>query len=815
MRNTRAFSISEIAAWALPTGQDQTQPGLNVELPALQRGSVWPAHQVERLWDSLVRGFPIGCFILSQPQPHLGVKPFAPLRGAPGLENVTGTGHLLLDGQQRATAIATAFLDPWRNPEQVDAEFAFWIDLEPLQKSAQSDHAFRLLTRSHPWGYQRQDPAERLSTSARRQAMQEYEASARCSGHEALVFRPGHLPLAHAWPYDAKAPVPVLLILDAIRRLPSNCDDTTIWATVHRDVIDALGMRMDWIRSDSQGIGMRFDTGVLLRKLLSAPTDYMALLLSGLRRLLDNSDDGLRIPAQWLPREHIGGIPPDDQVSDREDPVLTLFVRINTAGVQPNGEELTYSILKSVMPECRGGIEALSRHFMPPPRMVLLLSTLVLAKLSSRRDAHTPPAFPDVSRFRRLVQGVDPGVPDFRDALRAMLQNGEAESVVKAAHRLLVVDPNHPDERTFRLLPLQAARIAQNNEHAFLLLFTWINSRKDRKGDWLGLEEDEHRRLVGLMCALSWFYASDTNTATNRRRYLARLWKSRKELHQRGILAGLTEPDGKDVGPILPLPPPKILSRAIERCVTGWGFGTYDSNLWKEWDLWNGLQTRLDDIDDVKKWYTKNVRSQVIGDVSETEARLTERREAAWSGLVSRTISNTELVLYAQRTWLSKWYQEFDPTSPLQLQETEQPWDIDHIHPRNYVEGRHNIPGLITKWHATIGNLRAWPSEINRSQHDLDPGAKLSEPNDQEKTNYGLNTAADLQSASAIWDHSNWQQSHPGPESGAPGHYLRSYAPNTHGQWHPNRQALVRAISGRYVALYAGWYEELRVKDLF
>ena len=43
-------------------------------------------------------------------------------------------------------------------------------------------------------------------------------------------------------------------------------------------------------------------------------------------------------------------------------------------------EELSYSILKSIMPECRDGIEKLSRKFMPPPRMVLLLSTLALGR---------------------------------------------------------------------------------------------------------------------------------------------------------------------------------------------------------------------------------------------------------------------------------------------------------------------------------------------------------------------------------------------------------------------------------------------------
>ena len=42
-----------------------------------------------------------------------------------------------------------------------------------------------------------------------------------------------------------------------------------------------------------------------------------------------------------------------------------------------------------------------------------------------------------------------------------MLQGNEAKAVVEAAYRLLVIDPSRPDERPFRLLPLQAARIAQ------------------------------------------------------------------------------------------------------------------------------------------------------------------------------------------------------------------------------------------------------------------------------------------------------------------------------------------------------------------
>jgi hypothetical protein len=54
----RNLSIIDIGAWQLkklPTRADR---------PALQRGAVWEHSQVEALWDSLVRGLPIGSFLL-------------------------------------------------------------------------------------------------------------------------------------------------------------------------------------------------------------------------------------------------------------------------------------------------------------------------------------------------------------------------------------------------------------------------------------------------------------------------------------------------------------------------------------------------------------------------------------------------------------------------------------------------------------------------------------------------------------------------------------------------------------------------------
>ena len=51
------YTLSQVASWA--DGNSE------VTIPALQRGLVWKPEQVEMLWDSILRGFPIGSFLLA------------------------------------------------------------------------------------------------------------------------------------------------------------------------------------------------------------------------------------------------------------------------------------------------------------------------------------------------------------------------------------------------------------------------------------------------------------------------------------------------------------------------------------------------------------------------------------------------------------------------------------------------------------------------------------------------------------------------------------------------------------------------------
>ena len=74
------YSLSEISQW--PEKKE-------VSLPQVQRGFVWRPFQIENLWDSQLRGYPVGAFVLSPKSDNGSFE--------------------MLDGQQRATAICLGF----------------------------------------------------------------------------------------------------------------------------------------------------------------------------------------------------------------------------------------------------------------------------------------------------------------------------------------------------------------------------------------------------------------------------------------------------------------------------------------------------------------------------------------------------------------------------------------------------------------------------------------------------------------------------------------------------------------------------------
>lgn len=242
---------------------------------------------------------------------------------------------------------------------------------------------------------------------------------------------------------------------------------------------------------------------------------------------------------------------------------------------------------------------------------------------------------------------------------------------------------------------------------------------------------------------------------------------------------------------------------------------------WKEWNWYGSFANRTPKS--WEKWCREefiNCGHDAGGGASqeEEESRVHELIPDLWTRFVNKVFSEKELLLYAQRSWILKWFPDFDPSGPGQLDTINQPWDYDHIMPSAYIFGPHNIPQVIKDWGGKIGNLRAWPMELNREDQDEIPSGKFVDaPNRREFKIYEMSTAEEQLQASLICakrDWPDWQSATPHDIKSLPRTYLR----HTASELYENEEcakALLRAITTRALRIYRAWYDTLDIGSLY
>ena len=312
----RTYKLKEIANW--------TAANSEVTLPALQRGLVWKPSQVELLWDSILRGFPIGSFMLSDV-----------------VEKGQHGKYYLMDGQQRYNAISIGY----NTVEKARA--VLWIDLEPpFVKNSTRKYWIKATTIPQPWGFINDDDCSRLNTDEKRRALDEFNLQGNIYNRE--------FSLKETWPVKANCPIPLWCLLKAIESTSDNKDAF-------------LQKTIEIFKTTNFAYSKKIDFS-------EKACCYLKKELFPRIVALDN----YYINCNHLPKEVIESEVETQADTTEQTTLEVLFTRLNTGGTAISRDDLNYSAIKAYWPSIKTVNDELAGKYMSPSKLVMLAFRLAL-----------------------------------------------------------------------------------------------------------------------------------------------------------------------------------------------------------------------------------------------------------------------------------------------------------------------------------------------------------------------------------------------------------------------------------------------------
>lgn len=397
---------------------DRTNGTIIIDIPSLQRGLVWKPKQVEFLWDSIIRGFPIGGFILS--------------------EN-TNNKYDLMDGQQRFNAIGLGFEEPKK-----DSKSILWIDIDFEQKDEpRSSRKFfvKATTTAHPWGYNNDDDCKLLSAKDRKDALEKFGFP-----NGTNIYK-NPINLIETYPFKSRLPIPLAYILNSIDKNrevfasnviekceKSNCSTwlLKIWNTENNVKREKL---LEWINKN-------FETLLLL--------------------------DEYTLPFSLLPKSTIDNEDKIENIQESDQTDLeVLFQRLNTGGTQISRDDLMYSAIKAYWGSIKNDNENLATGLMPPQYLIQILFRLILTEINKETDKFEPPI--SIQKIRKLAKDneIHQKIDDFF----------KSESINRIREQLLELTES---ENNYYAIP-KYVLMKIVKEKPDLILFVMYLLRKDSK----------------------------------------------------------------------------------------------------------------------------------------------------------------------------------------------------------------------------------------------------------------------------------------------------------------------------------------------
>jgi hypothetical protein len=668
------FTLHEISEWA--------EKDL-VTLPTVQRGFVWRPFQIENLWDSLLRGYPIGAFVLSPKESNGFFE--------------------LLDGQQRATAICLGFgNETFRDSQD---KIKVFIDLEKPKGEDNRKYMFRVITQSHPWGYRKTDNTKALTSENIRKAMFLYEIDDHLAEDNLDRF----------FPFDASLPIPFSLFIEAALKnskteLKQKIKDWPHW----KKTTNQWNEKVKSIQSDIAG---KRKTIKDLPELSSDKKifDRIDEIFETVKNILD-IENGQKIPALYLDfdklTKQIQAIPEDESGHDvlneendnldfeeendqSTDEIENLFIRLNAGGTPLRGEELNYSILKAkISSDLQEKIEVACKGFLKSSRFITLAYRLFQhAQNQDNRDALTMRIKP-----KQFQKTVSVNLTEFEGFLTKILSKKKytGKTLIEYSRYLMEYEENI---NAYGLPYLAAAKISDiAPEVMFLFLyriFVWNDS--------FVFGSVQHRKMIGMLTLFIWLGKGEKQR--DHAKLLSNVWPCAKTLKKELFWSSSTVQRAMLNGILTPFP-------------------TFDSK-----------------NDKTSLIHLRKYQAQ-----SNKDIKVKFGQDTNYGTFVKKMFYNRDLILYAQRTFLSKVFK----VKQYQLDDTNVPFDWDHISPHRFVHRKFKIPFVIKQWYSTNGNMRAWPYSLNRMDQDDVPALKLDPLNYKQ---YGESDSDKFAGIENNWNH--------------------------------------------------------------
>lgn len=443
-----AIRITEYLHWA---ANPELYP-LELAIPPIQRGFVWKPKQLQDLWDSLLRGMPIGSILLKASVEGDQIKASVEGDQNAGLTADHGTiksasksGFQLMDGQQRTLAMLLGF------PSQNKAQHKLWIDFSEDGRNG-SQFQFRVSTVAQPFGFS--VDGERLSLDERQKARISWENNNEVKKKKTnkdifndVTTRP--------WKASANKQEYLFEVKDLWQLL-----EEADWAITIKNKIN---------KEDVE------------EEILVARIKAFGIALAGLQK-------------QWLALIKIPEIKKQEPLLDPSHDYLTmLFDRISSNGTRLTPDELLFSMIKQSWPEAHNIVYALHKtvgSLMKPTDFVMTafrLATLQSDKIKSDPELNAK------TFHRHLVDLL--GTEDTPKILREMM--GENGYLVEAFNKLIKIikfsdDNNHG---------IPSALFPYMNESMLQVILYWLIRQEN--SDAIYESRDEIVRFV-----LFWFVCS-------------------------------------------------------------------------------------------------------------------------------------------------------------------------------------------------------------------------------------------------------------------------------------------------------------------